>query len=245
MSGATVVGLGLLLLSVIGCGGGKGLVTSTNNEAALPGVKGESQLATPAPDGVKLARGGSRGSIRVESSPVGAQVFLNGVNQGRVTPTTLKKLAPGTYTVRVVLGNAVAERNAVVTAGTKTTVFFSPLQNPFVAYATASRRILNASGGSVVFEVSASQTGVSSLAVVVTILRNSETTPFATVTLAPQGNNVYAGSFPFPVNRSPNSPTVYHITFSVNNGVTTPLVIPGGDITVQADADVPPPLPPL
>lgn len=41
------------------------------------------------------------GSLSITSTPTGATVFLNDINQGVQTPVTLSNLAPGTYTVKL------------------------------------------------------------------------------------------------------------------------------------------------
>jgi len=43
-----------------------------------------------------------RGNLDIKSTPVGAQIWLNGVNTGKVTPDTLKSLPVGNHTVKLV-----------------------------------------------------------------------------------------------------------------------------------------------
>lgn len=43
-----------------------------------------------------------KGNLDLKSTPVGAQIWLNGVNTGKVTPDTLKNLATGSHTVKLV-----------------------------------------------------------------------------------------------------------------------------------------------
>lgn len=43
-----------------------------------------------------------RGNLNIKSTPVGAQIWLNGVNTGKVTPDTLNYLAVGTHSVKLV-----------------------------------------------------------------------------------------------------------------------------------------------
>ena len=47
----------------------------------------------------------TKGSIEVTANVAGAAIFLDGADTGEVTDATLDNLAPGTYTVTVVLGN--------------------------------------------------------------------------------------------------------------------------------------------
>lgn len=239
MRSVVVVELGLLLWTVSGCGGGKGLVASNNDDA-----KSTATWDASATTGIKLAKGGKKGTLDISSNPSGARIFIDDSDTGLVTPAVIKKVAPGTHRVRLVLGNAVYINNAVlVTGGRRTRLFVSPLQQPTVNYITVSPRTLNASGGTVVFEVSAAQAGVASLIVQLTITRANTTV--ATLVLERQSNNLYVGSFPFPANSSTETPVTYSLSFSIGNGVTQPSIIAGGDVTVQPDADVPPPLPPL
>lgn len=242
--GWALVGLGLSLLTVSSCGGGKGLVASNHN-----GAKEAATWETPPSTGIKLARGGQKGTLDISSNPSGARIFLNGSDTGRVTPAVIKKLAAGTYTVRLELGNAVyINGNVQVAGGRRTRLFVSPLQQPTVNFITVSPRVLNASGDTVVFEASAVQAGVSSLAVQLTITRTTSgggTENIATLVLERQPNNLYTGSFPFPANPSTTTPATYSLSFSVSNGITQPSIIAGGSVVVQPDADTPPPFPPL
>ncbi len=238
------VGFGLSLLVVSGCGGGKGFVASNHN-----GAKEAAALATPASEGIKLARGGRKGTLDISSNPSGARIFLDNQDTGRVTPAVIKKVAAGPHDLRLVLGNAVyVEDDVIVNAGRRTRRFISPLQQPTVNFITVSPRVLNANGGSVVFEVSAVQAGIASLTVQLTITRTTSTggpENVATLVLAQQSNNLYVGSFSFPANLSTTTPATYHLSFSISNGVTQPSIIAGGDVVVQPDADTPPPFPPL
>ncbi len=43
-----------------------------------------------------------RGNLNIKSTPVGAQIWLNGVNTGKVTPDTLNYLPIGAHTVKLV-----------------------------------------------------------------------------------------------------------------------------------------------
>ena len=63
------------------------------------------------------------GSIQVNSSPTGAQVFLNGSDTGNTTNTTLTDVSPGSHTVDLVLEGYEDEQVSVsVTAGQTATV---------------------------------------------------------------------------------------------------------------------------
>lgn len=244
MRGLAVVGLGLLLLAVSSCGGGKGFVASNNN-----GAKDAATLDAPAPEGIKLAKRGKKGTLDISSNPSGARIFLDNQDTGRVTPAVIKKVAEGPHDLRLVLGNAVyIQEDVQVTRGKRTRVFVSPLQQPTVNFITVSPRVLNANGGSAVFEVSAVQAGIASLTVQLTITRTTSTggtENVATLVLERQPNNLYVGSYPFPANRSTTTPETYHLSFSIGNGITQPSIIAGGDVVVQPDADTPPPFPPL
>ncbi len=46
-----------------------------------------------------------RGNLNIKSTPVGAQIWLNGVNTGKVTPDTLNYLRVGAHTIKLVKGN--------------------------------------------------------------------------------------------------------------------------------------------
>jgi len=51
---------------------------------------------------LKNKSNGSKGSIKVESSPSGADIWLDGSETGKTTNTTLKKVSPGAHTIRLV-----------------------------------------------------------------------------------------------------------------------------------------------
>ncbi|MCS6860651.1 MAG: PEGA domain-containing protein [Abditibacteriales bacterium] len=240
MRSVAVAGFTVVLWAVSGCGGGKGLVASNSDRA-----QSAATLDAPAMSDAKLARGRRKGTLDISSNPAGARIFLDGRDTGLVTPALIKKVEPGTYTVRLVLGDAVYINEAVsVIPGRRTRLFVSPLQQPTVHYITVSSRTLNASGGVVVFEVSAVQAGVPAPVVQLTITRANTTV--ATLVLDRQPNtHIYVGSFPFPANPSTTTPAIYSLSFSISNGLTQPSIVNGGNVTVQPDADVPPPLPPL
>ena len=52
---------------------------------------------------VRSGESGGQGNIIVRSTPTGAAIFLDGVDQNTVTPDTLRNLDPGTYEVTVEL----------------------------------------------------------------------------------------------------------------------------------------------
>ncbi len=63
------------------------------------------------------------GSIQVNSSPSGAQVYLDGSDTGRTTNTTLTNVSPGSRTVKLVMeGYEDEQRSVSVTAGQTATV---------------------------------------------------------------------------------------------------------------------------
>jgi hypothetical protein len=53
------------------------------------------------------------GNIIIRSTPVGAAIFLNGVDQNAVTPDTLEGLDPGTYQVTVELADHISDPGTV------------------------------------------------------------------------------------------------------------------------------------
>ena len=65
----------------------------------------------------------TKGSINVQSSPSGAEVWLNGENTGQSTNTTLTNIDPGSHTVRLILdGYEYYETTVQVTAGQEASV---------------------------------------------------------------------------------------------------------------------------
>jgi hypothetical protein len=63
------------------------------------------------------------GSIQVNSSPTGAQVFLDGGDTGETTNCTLTDVSPGSHTIRLVMeGYEDEQRSVSVTAGQTATV---------------------------------------------------------------------------------------------------------------------------
>jgi len=63
------------------------------------------------------------GNIQVNSTPTGAQVFLDGNNTGQATNCTLTDVSPGSHTVKLVMGGYEDEQMSVsVTAGLTATV---------------------------------------------------------------------------------------------------------------------------
>ena len=102
--------------------GGKGLLLVIGALAAagavavlLLGKKGNGRgNGTPAP---------VYGSIQVNSSPTGAQVFLDGSDTGSTTNTTLTNVSPGSHTVSLIMEGYEDEQTSVsVTAGQTATV---------------------------------------------------------------------------------------------------------------------------
>jgi hypothetical protein len=72
----------------------------------------------------------SSGSIRVTSTPSGATIYLDDVNTGLTTTSTLTNLAPGTHRVRVMMAgyNTPATKTVTVTIGRTVGVTFSLTQ---------------------------------------------------------------------------------------------------------------------
>jgi len=80
------------------------------------GEAGQSNGGTP-------PSGPTTGSIQVNSSPTGAQVYLDGNNTGEMTNCTLSDVSPGSHTVKVVREGYVEQEESVsVIAGQTTTV---------------------------------------------------------------------------------------------------------------------------
>jgi uncharacterized repeat protein (TIGR01451 family) len=71
------------------------------------------------------------GSISVTSSPAGADIRLDGINTGKITPAILDSVAPGDHTVAVSLpGYNLASKDVSVTPGSTATVDFALNQIP-------------------------------------------------------------------------------------------------------------------
>jgi uncharacterized repeat protein (TIGR01451 family) len=71
------------------------------------------------------------GSISVTSSPAGADIRLDGVSTGKITPAILDSVPPGDHTVAVSLaGYNLASKDVSVAAGSKATVDFALNQIP-------------------------------------------------------------------------------------------------------------------
>lgn len=67
--------------------------------------------------------GPTTGSIQVNSSPTGAQIFLDGMNTGKMTNATLTNVSPGSHTIRLVLDNYKDHEESIsVTAGQTATL---------------------------------------------------------------------------------------------------------------------------
>jgi len=82
--------------------------------ALLSAKKGNGNGGIPAP---------TTGSIQVNSTPTGAQVYLDGTDTGRTTNTTLTNISPGSHTVKLIKeGYEDYEESVSITAGQTTTV---------------------------------------------------------------------------------------------------------------------------
>jgi len=103
---------GSSLLLVLG-----GIALAGGGAAALLSAKkgnGGGNGGIPAP---------TTGSIQVNSTPTGAQVYLDGADTGRTTDTTLTEVSPGSHTVQLIKeGYEDYEESVSVTAGQTTPV---------------------------------------------------------------------------------------------------------------------------
>ena len=153
------------------------------------------------------------GSLDVRSNPLGANIFLDGRDTGEITPHTFNDMAPGTYAIRVALGQREAVDTAEVSAGQTTVVNL-----------TLPPRIL--SGVSIAdVNIPEGDSGTTSAVFVVTLS-------------APSGQQVtvdYATSNGTAVAGSDYTATSGTLTFPAGNTRQTILVAVRGDTTDEAD----------
>jgi hypothetical protein len=88
------------------------------------GEEGKNEAAPPLKSADPVSS--SKGCIRVNSNPPGADILLNGKTTGKQTPATLDDLDPGSYTIGVTMeGCPAVSRDVKVTTGSTTTVNFT------------------------------------------------------------------------------------------------------------------------
>jgi len=68
----------------------------------------------------------TKGSVVIQSTPVGAKIFLAGVDQGKVTPDTLKDLTEGSYQVTLKL-DGYNDSTFTVTVTANSVINWSPV----------------------------------------------------------------------------------------------------------------------
>jgi tetratricopeptide (TPR) repeat protein len=100
----------------------------------------------------------SVGSIKVESTPTGAHVWLDGVDRQAVTPTVLADVQPGSHTVKLVK-EGYLDYQVVVTveAGKETLLFAALTQAPTPVFVTNTDTVNVPEGGSGTFQVKLSE----------------------------------------------------------------------------------------
>jgi len=94
-------------------------VEPVRSDAAAPKVEEPSpvsQVALPPPNEPPPVETRVRGELSIDSTPPGARVLINGIARGS-TPLVLQNLAPGSYTIRLILpGRPGVTRSASITA---------------------------------------------------------------------------------------------------------------------------------
>lgn len=94
------------------------------------------------------------GSIKVQSSPDGAEVWLDGRNTGQVTTTVLPDIAPGSHTVKLVKdGYQEYEATVTVEVGKETVLFATLNPNPTPDFVTNTDTVTVPEGGQNSFQV--------------------------------------------------------------------------------------------
>jgi tetratricopeptide (TPR) repeat protein len=104
------------------------------------------------------------GSIKVESSPDGARIWLNGTDTGRSTPAVLTDIQPGSHSIKLTKeGYLDYQVNVTVEAG-KETLLFAPLTPaPTPNFVTTSNTVVVPEGGQSTFQVKLSERPVSNV----------------------------------------------------------------------------------
>jgi len=98
------------------------------------------------------------GSIKVESSPVGARIWLNNTDTGQITPAVLTGIQPGSHAIKLTKeGYLDYQVNVTVEAG-KETLLFAPLTPaPTPTFLTTSDTVTVPEGGQATFQVKLSE----------------------------------------------------------------------------------------
>ena len=104
------------------------------------------------------------GSIKVESSPDGARIWLNDTDTGQTTPAVLTGIQPGSHSIKLTKeGYLDYQVNVTVEAG-KETLLFAPLTPaPTPNFVTTSNTVVVPEGGQSTFQVKLSERPVSNV----------------------------------------------------------------------------------
>jgi tetratricopeptide (TPR) repeat protein len=104
------------------------------------------------------------GSIKVESSPDGARIWLNDTDTGQTTPAVLTAIQPGSHSIKLTKeGYLDYQVNVTVEAG-KETLLFAPLTPaPTPNFVTTSDTVVVPEGGQSTFQVKLSERPVSNV----------------------------------------------------------------------------------
>jgi tetratricopeptide (TPR) repeat protein len=114
---------------------------------------------TPAP---------TTGSIRVESTPGGARIWLDGTDTELTTPSTLTGLQSGPHAVKLVLaGYLDYQVNINVEAGKETVLFATLTPAPTPTFVTSTETVTVPEGGQGTFQVKLSERPAAAVAAVV------------------------------------------------------------------------------
>jgi hypothetical protein len=88
-------------------------------------------FSVPATTSLSINLVSATGTINISSTPSGAEIFIDGVDQGVTTPFTIPKLSPGTHTYRLVLSGYISATGTItIAAGQTVSVIISISQLP-------------------------------------------------------------------------------------------------------------------
>ena len=100
---------------------------------------------------------GPKGNINVESTPDGANIYLDGNDTGRTTPMTIRGVAPGNYTIKLVLiGYEDYEQSVEVQEGQiaqiRATLTAIPVQEPVMIRLTGGTFMMGSESSEALYD---------------------------------------------------------------------------------------------